>query len=304
MIKRIAITMPVFNNLRFTQSCIGSLGPLISHKNLRNSEFVMVVVDDGSTDGTGAWLREHHPEVVVLEGDGNLWWSGGVNTGAEHAIRELKADFMLLWNNDVIPSDDYFIQVDRLVGEMPDNVVAGSKIFKSGEKDLLWSCGGIFNPRSGAFYMTGTDLPDSEQFGKPMQVDWLPGMGTLIPSGVIEKIGFWDAKNFPQYHGDSDFTLRAREAGYQITVYPQLVLANDKSSSGLTHGGTLKGLYRALTSIRSNTRIRTSFMFYRKHVSSPFAYRTLIWSYMKMFGGFIKWRIYSLFGKRKNEENA
>jgi len=266
--------------------------------------FSMLIVDDGSTDGTGAWLKEHHPWVTVLEGDGNLWWSGGVNMGARHALEEMKADYLLLWNNDVIPSDDYFRQMDRLVGEIPADVVAGSKIFQSGGQGILWSCGGVFNPRSGVFHMKGREMPDSEEFSMPMEVDWLPGMGTLIPSGVIGKIGYWDAVHFPQYHGDSDFTYRAKKAGFRVITYPKLVLYNDKSTSGLTHGGTLKGLRLALTSIRSNTRISTSFYFYRKHASSPLAYRTILWSYTKMFGGFVKWKILALFGIRKKEAHA
>jgi GT2 family glycosyltransferase len=297
--KRIALVMPVFNNLEFTKKCITTLEPKITHKDLKFCEFSMVVIDDGSTDGTGHWLRENHPQVTVLEGDGNLWWSGGVNMGAEYALREMKSDFILLWNNDVIPSDEYFREMDRLVGEMPDNVVAGSKIFESGEKRRIWACGGVFNSRTGAIYMIGTGKPDSDEFRKPISVDWLPGMGTLIPAKVIEKIGYWDAESFPQYHGDSDFTYRAKKAEFDLVVYPELVLSNDKTTSGLKHEGTLKGLYLALTSIRSNTRIKTSFRFYQKHATSVLAYRTLFKSYFRMFGGFVKWKVASLFGIKK-----
>ena len=301
--KRIAIIMPVYNHLECTRKCLERLRPMVTRTDFMNCRFSVVVVDDGSTDGTGDWLRKNHPDVSVLEGDGNLWWSGGVNMGAEYALGELKADYLLLWNNDVIPADDYFTEMDRLVGEIPVSVVAGSKIFESGKKDLIWSCGGIFNARTGAFFMKGIGQPDSEEFCRPMEVDWLPGMGTLIPAGVIERIGLWDTGSFPQYHGDSDFTFRAKKAGFEITVFPQLVLANDQSSSGLTHGGTLKGLYRALTSIRSNTRIKTSFRFYRKHAESPLAYRTLLYSYFRLFGGFIKWKILPLVGIHKKQEN-
>jgi GT2 family glycosyltransferase len=302
--KSIALVMPVFNNLEYTKKCITSLGPRLSHKDLKNCEFFVVIVDDGSTDGTGQWLRNNHPQVTVLEGDGNLWWSGGVNVGAEFALRVLKSDYILLWNNDVIASADYFLEIDKLVGSISDNVVVGSKIFRSGDKNLLWSCGGVFNSRTGAIYMHGMDKPDSGEYKKPIHVDWLPGMGTLIPAGVIEKIGYWDADSFPQYHGDSDFTFRAKKAGYDLVVFPQLILSNDKSTSGLKHGGTLKGLRLALTSIRSNSRIKTNMRFYRKHATSPLAYGALAYSYFRLFGGFIKWKVASLFGIHKKHADA
>ena len=299
MRKRVALIMPVFNKLEYTSKCVNTLEPMLSDSRFSNSVFSMVIVDDGSTDGSGRWLREHHPWITVLEGDGNLWWSGGVNMGTAHALEVLHADYLLLWNNDVVPADDYFIQMDRLLGEIPSDVVAGSKIFQLGNERMLWSCGGVFNPRNGNIYMHGFEKPDSEEFAQPMEVDWQPGMGTLIPSGVIRKIGYWDQKHFPQYHGDSDYTLRAKEAGFRIVTYPNLALFNDQTNTGLAHGGSWKGLFQVLTSIRSNLNFRKYFYFYRKHARSPLAYLHLVKSYYKIIGGFFKWKVLSLFGIRK-----
>lgn len=298
--KKVAILIPVYNNLDFTKKCIKTLDRLISDINFVHCDFLIVVVDDGSTDGTEEWLTDHHPEITILKGDGNLWWSGGVNLGARYAVSEIDADFLLLWNNDVIPASDYFIELDKLVDYLPGNVIAGSKIFYSG-KDIIWSFGGIFNPRSGMKYMLGSNLPDSDEFKKPRKVDWLPGMGTLVPVDVIRKIGFWDEKVFPQYHGDSDFTFRARTAGYEIIVYPQLVLWNDKSSSGLSHGGTLKGLYLTLKDIKSGSQLSKNLLFYKKHSTSILAYRVLVVYYFRLFGGFFKWKLLSLFGISKGD---
>lgn len=298
--KNIAILIPVYNHIELTKKCVQSLLVHAKAPKHVNCRFEIVLIDDGSTDGTGEWLAAECPEVHVVRGDGNLWWSGSVNAGAIFAKEELGADYLLLWNNDIVPGTDYFKEVDNLVAELDDRAISGSKIYYSGTEKLIWSFGGIFNPRSGKKYMVGYRQLDSDEFDRIIDVDWLPGMGTLVPVHALREIGYWDADTFPQYHGDSDFTFRARTAGYRIRVYPRLKLWNDKSSSGLVHGGTIRGLFDSFTSIRSNTNLRKNILFYRRHATSVLAYRVLMIYYLGVIGGFFKWRILSLAGIRRN----
>lgn len=301
--KTIAILIPVFNHIEFTKKCIQGLNQLVVNGIFKNTNYRVIVIDDGSTDGTSDWLKQNHPELTVLQGNGDLWWSGGINMGAEYAISELEVDYLLLWNNDIKPADDYFIRLDELLSTFDNQTIAGSKILYDAQdqKDVIWSFGGFFNPRTGKKSMLAYNLPDSSEFAQQEPVDWLPGMGTLVPKEIIREIGWWDAEIFPQYHGDSDFTFRAKTAGYKIISFPQLNLWNDKTSSGLKHGGTFKGLRRALTDRRSNSNLRDNFRFYRRHASSVLAYRALLGYYMIYFGGFCKWKFLSLFGIRKKQ---
>jgi len=301
IMKNIAILIPVFNNLSYTKRCIGIFEGAVMQTSPKSNRYHIIVIDDGSTDGTGEWLANEHPDITVLNGDGNLWWSGGINVGATFAISETNADFLLLWNNDIHPAPDYFIELDRLISRIPEKTIAGSKIYKHNKENVIWCFGGVFNPRNGIKYRVGADLPDSAEFNHPIEVDWLPGMGTLIPASVIDEVGLWDEKTFPQYYGDSDFTLRAKKTGYKIMAFPQLKLWNDKSSSGLSHGGTLKGLYLVLTDIRSGSKLNINFLFYKRHAISFLAYRELILYYLRLVGGFFKWKFLSLFGRTKIE---
>ena len=299
--KKIAILIPVYNNISYTKKCIRTLEPLVTDVTSRNNIYHIIVIDDGSTDGTGEWLASEYPDITVLNGDGNLWWSGGINLGATFAISEINTEFLLLWNNDIHPAPDYFIELDRLIYSIPERTIAGSKILFLNKENVINAFGGIFNPRTGVKNLVGSNSPDSTEFNHPREVDWLPGMGTLIPASVIDEVGLWDEKAFPQYFGDSDFTLRAKKTGYKIMAYPQLKLWNDRSSTGLSHGGTLKGLYLALTDIRSHSNLSKNFLFYKRHATSFLSYQVLVMNYIRLVGGFLKWKFLSLFGRTKTD---
>ena len=63
--------------------------------------FTMVIVDDASTDSTVEYITKKYPEVVLLHGDGNLWWTGATNMGVKYAI-ENNYDYVLTINNDSV----------------------------------------------------------------------------------------------------------------------------------------------------------------------------------------------------------
>jgi GT2 family glycosyltransferase len=299
----ISIIIPVFNGLEYTKTCLQSLSAQVFLPEISPGRYEIIVVDDGSVDGTSDWIRENYPGVHLLQGDGSLWWSGGINAGIKHALDELKTDYVLWWNNDIVPAPGYFTQAVRLAEKNDNNVLIGSKVYIL-NKPVIWGMGGRFDPLKGSRYMYGGGQPDSETFMKPIEVDWFPGMGTMIHRDVFEKIGLLDEKNFPQYHGDSDFTYRAKQAGFRLVAFPGLIIYNDVSNTGIKHGGSFGKMVRSLTSIKSNSNIKKDIMFYRKHARSPFAWFYLVSKYTRYIGGFYKWKILSFFGIRKEPEHA
>jgi hypothetical protein len=294
----IAILIPVHNGIKYTSKCLKGLYGLIEREPVSKARFNIIVIDDGSDDGTEEMIQTEFPQTILLKGNGNLWWSGGINEGMKFAINQLNCNYVLWWNNDIVPAADYFSKlVTILIAELPE--VAGSKIYYAHDPKMIWSMGGIFDTRNGRKFMTGMNAYDSEKFKRIYNADWLPGMGTILHKSVIEKIGMLDNLNFPQYHGDSDYTLRAKKAGYQIKVFPQLEIWNDKSNSGLLHRDNFRLLMRSLTDIKSNYHIGKDFLFYRRYATSILAYQTILIKYCLYVGGFIKWRILSLFGLKK-----
>ncbi|NCU32513.1 MAG: hypothetical protein EOM23_06190 [Candidatus Moranbacteria bacterium] len=124
-------------------------------------------------------------------------------------------------------------------------------------------------------------------------VDWLPGMGTLIHKTVFEKIGFWDAKDFPQYYGDSDFILRAKENGFQPYFYFGAKLWNDTRNTGDSlHGGSFKKMVNSFFSIRSHYNIVTTLKMYRRHGFGWLGlFKHFIFKHGKFVGGFFKHKL-------------
>jgi GT2 family glycosyltransferase len=162
--------------------------------------------------------------------------------------------------------------------------------------------GGIFDPYSGKKILIGSETEDKGKYNAMIECDWLPGMGTITHRSVYEKVGMLDSVNFPQYHGDSDFTFRAKKMGYRIIVHPDLQIYNDTRHSGLKHDESIKRLFESLFSIRSNFNIKKDFKYYRKHSKSWKAYSVPISKYFKYIGGFFKWKILGILGlKRKNK---
>ncbi len=296
MVRQCAVIIPVHNHIELTKSALKDLNEKIP--DFSDYNFHIVIVDDGSTDGTADWIISTHPYVHVLRGDGNLWWSGGINMGVRYAIDALKADYIILWNNDITIEPNYFIQLVKIWSQTDENIIIGSKILVHEKPDLIWAMGGYFNPYNGKYGMYSYFEPNINH-AEPVEVDWLPGMGTAIHKSVISNIGYWNDKDFPQYHGDSDYTYRAFLKGYKIKVYPDLVIYNKVKNTGIHSNTTLRSLIIMFKDIRSKVNLRRNFLFYKKYAKSPLAYHEFLQTYFKVIFGFIKWRILGLAGIRK-----
>lgn len=295
---RISIIIPVYNTLSLTKKCLEEIYHNLNSDMLTDN-FEVIIVDDGSKDGTSQWISENYPKTTILKGDGSLWWSGGINMGIKHAIHNLKSDYVLWWNNDLSAEPIYFKNLYDLL-ESKQIEIGGSKIYYA-DSNRVWSMGGFFDTVSGRKHMIGMNEPDTDQYNNITEADWLPGMGTFIRRDLFSKIGYVDNVNFPQYHGDSDFTYRAKLAGYRIFVYPQLKIWNDKSNSGILHNNSLKQLIKTLGDTKSQYHFYKDVAFYRKYATSVFAYRTLAYKYCYYLGGFVKWKILNKIGLTKKQ---
>ena len=193
----------------------------------------------------------------------------------------------------------------RLVGilaTLKQNEILGSKVFFNNGARIL-SHGGVWNSKTGSLSCNGYGEMDSDKYGEEFAADWTGGMGTLFPVQLIKDIGLFDDKNFPQYFGDSDFFLRAREKGYLITVSPKLIVRNDETHTGLSHNLGLKTYLLSLYSMQSLHNVMIRGKFYKRHLSSrkgwsTFAYTVCEYS-ARFFRDYTKAKILSFRGASK-----
>lgn len=273
---RISILIPVFNELQYTKLCLENLFSTLKYYK-ENSDslctFEIVVIDDGSTDGTSSWIKENYPQVILLFGDGNLFWSAGVNKGVEYALSQSeKPSHILFWNKDLFIEETYFIILHDLILKNPENTILASKMYRKSTPDILFSFGGKYKPWTDTKINIGTGQKDGEAFNNTMEIDWCGGMAVTIPAGVFSEIGLCDAVNFPQYDGDTDFFLRARNAGFKLLIFPELKAWNVHENTGRKEKFSLKNLSWYLTNIRSYKNFQISYTFLRKHSKGPIAY--------------------------------
>lgn len=222
-IHRVFVVVLSWNGRDDTLRCLASLAA-VSYEPLR-----VIVVDNGSVDGSADAVESSFPDAVVIRLDQNAGFSGGVNAGIAAAV-EAGADDVLLLNNDMVV-DRGFLGPLVSAASQPEAAAACSQILFAEPPDRVWYAGASFKPRRGHH---GRNIG----FGKaplpparpPYQVDCACGGAMLIPRRAFEEVGVFDEGLFA-YREDLDWSLRARDRGRRILVVPASVVRHRISAS-------------------------------------------------------------------------
>jgi GT2 family glycosyltransferase len=209
----VAVVVLTWNGRDDTLACLRSLARVEAPR-LR-----IVVVDNGSSDGTVEAVRQEFPEAEVIDNGENLGFAAGNNAGIGRAL-ELGASHVLVLNNDVEVDPGFAAALLDEAGRRPDAASLGSKILFAEPRDLLWFAGASFDPRRGYNgRQRGYRERDDGRYEAVVETDRACGAAILVPRQVLEEVGVFDPQLF-LYFEDTDWSLRARAAGRRHYVVP------------------------------------------------------------------------------------
>jgi GT2 family glycosyltransferase/glycosyltransferase involved in cell wall biosynthesis len=173
----------------------------------------IVVVDNGSDDGSAAALRAALPGARIVEAGTNRGFSAGANLGIRAAL-EPGADLVLLVNSDVIVPPDAVGRLESGLRAHPGAGIAGPVVLSRSRAERVMSMGLRFSPATGRMRHRGAGMR-FDRLGPPATrpVDAVAGCLMLVRREVFERIGLFVEEYFFSLE-DLDFCLAAREAGF------------------------------------------------------------------------------------------
>ncbi|MFH7244815.1 MAG: glycosyltransferase family 2 protein [Spirulina sp.] len=211
----IAILLTCFNRKEQTLDCLSTV---FNQRLLEDICLSVYLVDDGSSDGTSDAVLEVFPSVTLIQGDGQLFWTGGMELAFSTASKT-GYDYYLWLNDDTLLYSDavaMLLNTSRWLRKKgKEGIIVGSTQDK---KTGLMTYGGV---KKGTWvhpckfrWLTPKEVP--------LQCDTMNGNCVLIPSQVAEKVEGLDL-TFRHYAADFDYGLRAVRAGFDIWIAPGFI---------------------------------------------------------------------------------
>lgn len=232
---------------------VDTLECLYSLTGLTYPNYEVIVVDNGSTDGSPEAIRDAFPVIRLLVNVDNLGYARGNNVGIRCALSQ-GADYVFLLNNDTVVAPALLDELVAAAQADPQIGLVGPKIYYYDQRNRLWYAGAREQWLRRIPATVGLDELDQGQYDQPRETAYIYGTAMLIRRQVLEEIDLLDERFFA-YHEDADFCMRARRAGYRCVYNPRGVMWHKVSATT-----------RATPHIQDYLRAKGRILFFVKHL--------------------------------------
>lgn len=223
MAVKVTVIIPNYNGLKFMRPCMESL------RQQRCRDFRVLVVDNGSDDGSVQWLKEQRIPTIFLKE--NTGFTGAVNTG----IRAAGTEFVLLLNNDTVAEPGLVGELLKTIERSEKIFAVSSKMIQMHHRELMDDAGDMYSVLGWA-YQRGVGR-SARGYNKPGEVFSACAAAAIYRKKVFETIGLFDEMHFC-YLEDIDVCYRAKIYGYHNRYCPSAVVYHvGSATSGSKYNG-------------------------------------------------------------------
>jgi GT2 family glycosyltransferase len=259
---KVFVLILTYNNKYLLEDSISS------YLNNNYSNFQVVVIDNGSVDGTKEFVEEKFPEAAIIRLEKNQGYSGGFNFGLDYAFNQKNADYALVTNNDVKADTQVITELVKVAAKDKKNGFCTGKVFYFDQPNILQTVGKRSHPIRWNGGNMGTGEEDTGQYDKESERDFSDDIYTLVRRELYQEVGGYDTTFFLQCE-EYDWQARAKALGYKIMYTPHAKIWHKES---VTIGKTspLKEYYNA----------RNPMLVILKH-KSPGFFRKYFWLHFR-----------------------
>jgi hypothetical protein len=201
-----------WNNAPDTVACLASL------RQMDYPDCEILVVDNGSQDGSVDQIRQRFPTLMILALEKNLGYTGGNNQGIKFALNH-GCDYIWLLNDDVVVARDALTALIVAALHEPQAGFLGPKVYMREKPQYILSAGGLLNDNWQPEHRGIGEL-DEGQFDTVAEVGFLSGCALLVSRKAIETAGAL-AEGFFAYHEDVEWCYRVKKAGFKLLFVPE-----------------------------------------------------------------------------------
>jgi len=220
----VSVIIVNWNGRELLEECLRSL----SAQTFR--DFEVILVDNGSSDGSAEWVEKNHPEAAVLRLKQNLGFSAGNNAGLKLA----RGRFIALLNNDTKAEPGWLEALHRGISADQQIAACDSMVLYYDRPDLIWSAGADYTVAGSVsarhHLQPAARMPEKEGSSSPADVFVAVACAAIYRKKVIEEIGLFDEDFFNGYE-DVDWSFRAHLFGHRIVNQPQAIVRHKVSST-------------------------------------------------------------------------